>query len=77
MKIEEAKLQVRNREIWDRLDELDKLSKRENRPLTDEEKEEFYELFEEEYQDKYPGSHTPEVWSQDYLDWLICSEGYL
>ena len=45
--------------------------------FTDEEKEEFYELFEEEYQDKYPGSHTPEVWSQDYLDWLICSEGYL
>jgi len=47
MKIEEAKLQVRNREIWDRLDELDKLSKRENRPLTDDEKEEYESLVRE------------------------------
>ena len=41
MKIDEAKLQVRNNEIWDRLDEIENLAKRENRSFTDEEKQGF------------------------------------
>lgn len=47
MKIDEAKLQIRNREIWDRLDEIDRLAKRENRSLTDEEKQEYDTLVRE------------------------------
>ena len=47
MKIDKAKLQVRNNEIWDRLDEIENLAKRENRSFTDEEKQEYDSLVRE------------------------------
>lgn len=48
------------------------------RKFTQQEKEENYEFFQEEYLDKYPASgEVPDMDSRDYIEWLICNEGYL